>query len=206
MLVFYLQMAEEAETSLKNVEVEACCTKENGDSLGQNGGNKREHSDCKDDLDPPSDKSEHSDEEGNKKVKSENVKKDGETSVPCGSKGRRWKTFCRPVLIGSSSEAETDNTVCEKGVSSASDRRTSDTGDTLVPRSITTITSGAGSEMDDTSADTGRDTETDHVESASPSAMKTGSVASGSTDNDGTGKKILRLLLVVYTDKMWGMV
>lgn len=178
-------MAEEAET-LKNVEVDACCKKEDGDSLGQNGGNKREHSDCKDDLDPPSDKSEQSDEEGNKKVKSENVIKDGETSVPCGSKSRRWQSFCRPRVTGSSSEAETDNNVCENGVSNSCEKKTDDTGDVLVPRSVTTVTSAPGSEMDDTSVDTGRDTETDHVESASPSAVKTGSVASGSTDNDGT--------------------
>ncbi|XP_042229786.1 DDB1- and CUL4-associated factor 8-like isoform X2 [Homarus americanus] len=178
-------MAEEAETYFKNLGGGACCTKEDSDTVVQNGGNKREHKESKEDLSIPSERSEVSDEEGNKKVKSENDKKDGETSGAFSSKGKRRQRSYRTRLIESDSDDETDNTLCERGASNATNRKISDTGDTLISRSVTTITSGP-SEMDDTSADTSRDTETDHMEPTSLSAMETGSAASGNTDNDGT--------------------
>lgn len=177
-------MAEEAETSLTNLS-EACCTKDDSDTVVQNGNNKREHNDSKEDLSIPIERSEISDEEASKKVKSENDKKDGESSVIFGRRARRSRSY-RTRVIESDSDDDGDNTLCERGASSVNDRTTNDTGDTLISKSITTITTGPASEMDETSADTSRDTETDHIEPTSPSAMETGSAASGNTDNDGT--------------------
>lgn len=191
-------MAEEAETSLTNLS-EACCTKDDSDTVVQNGNNKREHNDSKEDLSIPIERSEISDEEASKKVKSENDRKDGESSVVFGRRARRSRSY-RTRVIESDSDDDGDNTLCERGASSVNDRTTNDTGDTLISKSITTITTGPASEMDETSADTSRDTETDHMEPTSPSAMETGSAASGNTDNDGTGKTCKLQYNILFED------
>lgn len=194
-------MAEEADSSQDCLGAESgskedTINKEDKASvLLQNGSNKRDHSDHRSDSSPFTENSESSkDEEGNKRAKSDRKKQ--EDAVASGSNGSNSRQSSqrnyRPRLIESSSSGDETNTLCELGPgkppshkSLVSTDKDKDSKANAPPDST--------SEMGDTSADTSRDTETDHMEPTSPSAMETGSAASGNTDNDNTGSATMQV-------------
>lgn len=176
----------EASDSSHELEVETSTPKDSDSSL-LNNSNKRDRNVKKDDSGISSERLENSDDEGNKKLKSEGEKKSGESSgisIVKTGKTCRLRNY-RPRLLESSSNDSGDDDDDDSTLrASNNEDKKSDTA--LTRRNNVTITSA--SEMEDTSADTSRDTETDHMEPTSPSAMETGSAASGNTEDDNTGK------------------
>ena len=130
--------------------------------------------------------------DGEKSLSSDKESKKGESSglTPKGAKFRLRNYRPKRPPSSTTSSDDDERTVCdskEDRPSNTSDKNCSDS----VRRNATIITSAPSEE--DTSADTSRDTETDHIElePASPSAMETGSAASNATSNDTTGSYFL---------------
>ncbi|XP_042858395.1 DDB1- and CUL4-associated factor 8-like [Penaeus japonicus] len=174
----------EASDSSHELEVETSTPKDSDSSL-LNNSNKRDRNVKKDDSGISSERLENSDDEGNKKLKSEGEKKSGESSGTSFGKGKtsRQRSY-RPRLLESSSNDSDDDDDDDDSTLRASNNEDKKSDTALTRRNNLTITSA--SEMEDTSADTSRDTETDHMEPTSPSAMETGSAASGNTEDDNT--------------------
>ncbi|XP_068203156.1 DDB1- and CUL4-associated factor 8-like isoform X3 [Palaemon carinicauda] len=130
-----------------------------------------------------------SDDDKNRKSEGETNKGESSGLTPKGAKSRqRIYRPKRPPSTSSSSSSDDERTVCdsneEKPLKSSEKKTNSGTND--VRKNATIITSAPSEE--ETSADTSRDTETDHVElePASPSSMETGSGASAATSNEVT--------------------
>ncbi|XP_064085882.1 uncharacterized protein LOC135201002 [Macrobrachium nipponense] len=162
-------------------EAEANCSKD--DSAP--GGIKKDNTMKNEENNISTDKS-----DGDKNKKSEGETNKGESSglTPKGAKSRQRNY--RPKRPPSTSSSSSDErTVCDskedRPVKISEKKTNSATND--IGKNATVITSAPSEE--ETSADTSRDTETDHVEiePASPSSMETGSGASAATSNDVTG-------------------
>lgn len=172
-------MAEGSEASIDDLGAEQNCSKDDSSP----GSNKRDQGVKNEENNMAVDKSDM--EEENSKVKADIDKNNGESSGFTGKAIKYRQRNYRPKRPPSSSSSSSDErTVCDND---KEDSKTSENKSNSNPvRKNATIITSTTSDMDDTSAETSRDTETDHVEPTSPSAMETGSGASIATDNDAT--------------------